>query len=245
MIAADQPTIFPDNVLVRVSSAEDGTMFDREKVTGATHDIKNRQAFCQSIGIHYDDVVYQYIEYGPGRTYDILTKVDATSATRNVPGILTDGLVTSVSGTGLMLPVADCVATVMYDTRKQQLYLLHLGRHSTVADFLRTALDKEVSKGARPDDFLVWMSPHAKKESYVMQYFDDAQKPEWQPFCSKQSDGYHLDLAGYNKKICTDYGIPPQNIEISNVDTVKSPDYFSHSRGDKTKRFAIVAMMQA
>lgn len=244
MILAHQPTIFPTDVLVRVSSAADGTMLDREKHPNATHDHDNRRAFCRSVGINYDDVVYQMISYGDMMTYNVLNEVGAAATSRHADGVIADGLVSGTPGVGLMLPVADCVATVIYDRHARRLYLLHLGRHSTLTSLLRDTLASIINEGASPDDIFVWMSPHAGKDSYVMQYFEYADHPAWQPYCHKRGGGYYLDLAGFNRQICLDIGVSTAQIEVSEVDTVTSEDYYSHSGGDTTKRFAVIAMMR-
>ncbi len=244
MIAAHQPTVFPEEVIVRVSNATDGTMLDREKHPEATHDHDNRRAFCRLVGIDYEDVVYQMVGYGEAMTYEVLKEVDASATSRHAAGILADGMTTTAPGVGMMLPVADCVATVIYDRYAGRLYLLHLGRHSTLTDLLRNTLAGSTAGGASPEDIFVWMSPHAGKDSYVMQYFDRADDPAWRPYCNLRKGGYYLDLAGFNRQICRDAGVPVAHIEISEVDTVTSEDYYSHSGGDTTKRFAVLAMMR-
>ncbi len=116
MIRADQPTCFPPELLVSVSSRSDGTMLDRT-LSEIHHPqvVAHRQAFCQASGAAYTDVVYQRIVYGAGRSYDQLCEVDSAATTRHTAEIVADGLVTRSPGVGLLLPVADCVATVLYD----------------------------------------------------------------------------------------------------------------------------------
>lgn len=77
-----------------------------------------------------------------------------------------------------------------------------------------------------------------------MQYFDQAADPAWQPFCSHEADGIHLDLPGFNAAACQRAGIAPRNIHISPIDTVTNPNYFSHAAGDTGERFAVLAMMR-
>ena len=77
-----------------------------------------------------------------------------------------------------------------------------------------------------------------------MEYFNHADDPAWQDFYHKTDKGYHLDLQGYNAKICLDKGLSSGNIHLSSTNTATSPDYFSHSQGDKSGRFAVVAMIR-
>ena len=46
MIASDQPTCFPDEMLVRVSSRSDGMMLDRANEAHHPSVVVNRKVFC-------------------------------------------------------------------------------------------------------------------------------------------------------------------------------------------------------
>ena len=61
MIAADQPACFPPDVLVAVSSKDDGTMLNRIRGRHVADVMNNRRRFCDQIGVKYDDVVYHVI----------------------------------------------------------------------------------------------------------------------------------------------------------------------------------------
>lgn len=243
MIASNQPKCFPKDVLVAVSSKNDGTMLDR---TIGIHDpssVGNRTRFCQQVGIDYDDVVYQRIIYDESRTYELIAEVDAGSTTKWTSEVVADGLFTRSPGVGLFLPVADCIATVIYDPKLKLLALLHLGRHSTLTSLLPRMIDKFIGEGSKPEDLLVWMSPSVQASDYKMDYFDQADDQDWQDFCIKQDDGYCLDMQGYNRATCLKKGLSSDNIHISPVNTATNSDYFSHFSGDKSGRFAVVVMM--
>ncbi len=244
MISADQPTCFPSNVQVALSSRADGTMLDRTLPTHAPEIIDNRQRFCISQGIEYRNVVYQRIVYSDHRTYDMIAEVDDGSTTKHTPEVAADALYTRSRNVALLLPVADCVATVVYDPTTEALALLHLGRHSTLTPLLARVLDKMTHEGADPENIIVWMSPNAHASHYTMKYFDHAEKPDWREFCERQSDGYHLDLQGYNQAICLKHGLRPGHIHTSPINTVTDPNYFSHSAGDVKGRFAVVMMLR-
>ena len=243
MIQKDQPACFPKNVKVILSSVDDGTMLDRSIGVHDRSVVLNRQKLCKNNGVNYDNVVYQRIVYGDARTYDLIAEVDDGSTTKNTSEIVADTLYTRARNVALMLPVADCAATVVYDPKTETLSMLHLGRHSTMTPLLSRVLQKMIDEGASSSDIIVWMSPNAHARHYVMNYFDQANDPDWQGFCDKQSDGYHIDLQGYNRSICLKRGLQDINIHISPIDTVTSRDYFSHSAGDTHGRFAVVAMM--
>lgn len=218
-------------------------MLDRTKGIHTPETVANRKHFCETVGVDYQDVVYQQIIYNESQTYQNLQLVDKTSVSRVIPQVAADGLVTAQSGVGLMLPVADCVATVVYDPGTRQLAMVHLGRHSTLTSLLKNTFNRMVEHGSNIDDILVWMSPSAQQESYVLTYFDQVNDPAWRPFCKQEPDGIHLDLSGYNRQVCLDAGVTANHIEVSPTNTFTSDNYFSHSRGDTSKRFAVLALM--
>lgn len=244
MIKADQPSCFSNDVVVTVSSKEDGTMLNRKAGTHHPDVLKDREMFCGQAGIAYGDVVYQEIIYSSEQTYDELVEVGKPDVTRLVPGVHADALFTKEHGVSLFLPVADCVATVVYDPVKHALALLHLGRHSTLTTLVKKTIDHFVAHGSDPSNLIVWMSPSAGRETYRLDWFDHENEPSWKGFYTKNSDGYFLDLAGYNKRCFVENGVQASNIAISDVDTTTNPNYFSHMTGDVTGRIAVLAMMR-
>lgn len=244
MIAANQPDFFPSDLLVYVSAKSDGTVLDRSI---GTHDgliVSNRTRLCNEIGIDYGSVVFQRIIYSHEATYGLLAEVDERSTTKHTSEVVADGLFTKTPGVGLLLPIADCIGTVIYDPVRRYLALLHLGRHSTLTDLITKTIKHFEMQGSEPGDLLIWMSPSAQKQSYRLEYFDHESDESWQGFFKQKSDGYYLDMQGYNKMKCMNAGVPEENIHVSPVDTVTSEDYFSHSAGDTQGRFAVIAMMR-
>ena len=242
MIAVDQPTCFPSNLLVAVSSKDDGTMLDRGRGRHAADVVANRRTFCHQIGIDYDDAVYQVIEYGQAQTFDHIAKVDnADTIKNNSQGMFADALYTETTGVGLFLPVADCIATVIYDPKRRALMLAHLGRHSTVAQLMTRAVQYFVKRGSQAKDLQIWMSPSVKQDNYRMDYFHHTSDAKWQAFCRQTTDGIYLDKQGFNRSLAVQACVPSDNIVISPIDTADNPNYFSHSSGDTGGRFAVVA----
>lgn len=244
MISQDQPTCFPDDVLVAVSSKNDGTMLDRAVGVHCGSIVSNRTKFCDRIGVSYGGVVYQRIVYGDDRNYDLICEVDDGSTTKYTSEVVADALFTKAKNVALMLPVADCVATVIYDPINRSLALVHLGRHSTVVNLLERVIDKFIHEGSDPKNLIVWMSPNAQSPDYVMEYFDQADEPAWQDFCQRSGQGIHLDLQGYNANVCRQAGLFDQNIHTSSINTVTNENYFSHFAGDTHGRFAVVVVMR-
>mgnify|MGYP000881713394 FL=1 len=244
MIAADQPTCFPSDVLVAVSSKDDGTMLNRIRGRHVAEILENRRRFCDQIGVKYDDVVYHVISYDQAQTFDTIAEVtEADTVKYNNEGIFTDALYTEMAGVGLFLPVADCIATVIYDPKRRALMLAHLGRHSTVAQLMTRAVKYFVERSSQANDLQIWMSPSVKQDNYRMDYFHHTSDVKWHNFCRQTADGIYLDMQGFNRSLAVQSGVPSDNIFISPIDTADDRHYFSHSSGDTAGRIAVVAVM--
>lgn len=244
MIASHQPKCFPDNLLVKVSSRQDGTMLDRARDFHDRDAVMNRRCFCDEAGVPYDECVYQMIRYDKDSTFDRVVEVTDTDKTKSISDIYGDGLFTSRRGVGLFLPVADCVATVLYDPLEKNLALLHMGRHSTLTDIIRKTVGIFMKRGSNSKNIIVWMSPSAKKDTYELKWFDNKDDPKWIPHVYEKDGAVFIDMPRYNNDRLVDAGVLPENIFISPVDTVLDSDYFSHSTGDTSGRIAVVAMMK-
>lgn len=244
MIVSDQPQCFDASVIVAMSSRDDGTVLDRAMGIHNGTIVSNRTKFCDGIDIDYGNVVFQRIIYDEKASYSLLAEVDARSTTRFTSEVVGDALYTESKGVGLFLPVADCVATVVHDPKRGALALLHLGRHSTMTDLVEKTVNHFVSQSSNVADLIVWMSPSAQKISYAMDYFDQADHPDWQSFTEERDGKIYLDMQGYNRSAFIKHGVNADNIHISPIDTVTNPDYFSHSAGDTHGRQAVVAMLR-
>jgi copper oxidase (laccase) domain-containing protein len=254
MIKKDQPTIFGDEIVCGVSSREDGQM----QLGWAEPDdevVNNRRKFLESLGVQIENTVLVRIRYIEGATYDVIktvSQVEAGNGMFKLEGEPTDCLVTNTPGLALFVPVADCGATIIYDSRKQVLALAHLGRHSSIA-LVPKKLTKYLSDNFQTDpaDLKVWISPSISAESYVLKYANFAtENPDWADFCKKVDGGYITDNAGFNKSQFIKSGVRAENIEISNVDTARSEDYWSHHHEVTVKgnlappRFAVAASLK-
>ena len=244
MIAADQPVCFPESVIASVSSKKDGSMLDRADATHASGVVANRHRFCQAAGVPYEQAVYQLIEYGSDQSYDTVVTVGERDTSLHRPHIPADALYTTRKWVALFLPVADCVAMVLHDSTRGALALAHVGRHASYAKLATKVARHVIADGSAVEDIVVWMSPHAQKQSYKMQWFDQSSDPDWQGYFTVTSDGVFLDMAGYNAGLLTRTGILQRNIHISSVDTMTDTHYFSHTQGDTSGRIAVVACMR-
>lgn len=240
MISVDQPQNTPQDVLIAYSSKEDGTMLDRLQADMSAVS-SHRSRFLEAVGVDTRQMIFQIILYGDEQNYSRIIDVDSSLCGQHIHA---DALYTEVPYVALFLPTADCVATTIYDPSRRALALLHLGRHSTVAGLMSKTVAYFSSKGSNVRDLRIWMSPSVKKESYVMEYFNQSDAPVWKPYVSIASDGLHLDLQGYIRSRAEAAGVPSSHIFESAIDTATDNNYFSHSQGDVRDRFATVVMMK-
>jgi copper oxidase (laccase) domain-containing protein len=136
-----------------------------------------------------------------------------------------DGLLTREQGKGILLPLADCLGVVLYDTQNDAMMIVHCGAHTTVQDGAYRAVLFMAQAGTSPEHLLAWLSPAVGKESY--------------PLFKLNEIGLQEAVTGQLTKA----GMKEKNIIQSNIDTAIDDRYFSHSQGDKYERFAIAAVI--
>jgi purine-nucleoside/S-methyl-5'-thioadenosine phosphorylase / adenosine deaminase len=234
MIAGDQPTIFGDDIIVALSSTEDGNMsFKHDEAHTA---LENRKRFLDGVGIDINDTTLVQVSFD-GVT-DFARYVTLTDSQKGKgmfdpnSDLIGDGLVVTTPGHAIFLPVADCSPTVIYDPKHRILMVSHLGRQSTEIFGARKSVEYlQREFDTNPLDLKVWIGPAVGKESYQL---------------------HHLENKGIYEAILEqlhEAGVPQANIEVSSIDTATNPDYFSHSaflKGTKSvdSRFTVVAAMR-
>lgn len=257
MITAHQPTIFANfHVLAAVSSLDDGSMRLQPNGDG-TDDaeiVQNRRRFLNKLSIDIDQTVLVYVTYDN----DTFTRFRTTDSSVAGVGMQVagsaqpaDGLATKERNVPLFLPLADCNGVILYDSTTHTLMVVHLGRHSTVQDGAKKAIEFMVAQyDTDPADVYAWLSPVVGKDSYKMEtrplsphHFNFATNPAWENFRRIDGDKVYIDIAGYNRNGMLQAGMKAEHIEVCDVDTATDSQYPSHSSGD-SDRYAIVAMLR-
>jgi copper oxidase (laccase) domain-containing protein len=221
------------SAFVAISTAVDGNMFipshqdDKEVVT-------NRRSWLGAQNIAIEDAVRVNISYAKDDFcfYRIVDTTDKYRGMEDANVDFADALVTTTPGVALFLPVADCVATTIFDEEKAVLMLSHLGRHSLEQQGGQKSIEFLVSTyGVKPENLKVWLGPAPNKEAYPI---------------------FKLNNKGMKEAVVAQLaaaGIRPENVIDNPADTSTDNKYFSHSeflKGNKPTdgRFAMVAMMQ-
>lgn len=223
-------------VRVLTSAVIDGTQYNPDDFEDSEV-IANRKKFLHDHGILVKDTTRVHITYFNGD--ETFVRYRSVGESDKGSGMLTgdvensDALVTTIPGLALFLPVADCVATVLFDEQKGVLMLSHLGRHSLEQQGGQKSVQYLVDTYAvRPEDLKVWLGPAPNKEVY--------------PIFKLNGQGMKEAVLEQLEKA----GIKAQNIINNPADTATDPNYYSHSeflKGNKPAdgRFAMVAVMEA
>jgi hypothetical protein len=218
-------------VLIAMSDIGDGTMSTpADDITR----LRNRTKFLASRGITPEQTALVYLRYEGDdyRRYFVVSSSFAGDGIVRPSSTVADALFTSEKGLALLLPVADCVAAVLYDPIRQAMGLAHLGRHNIEQQggegVVRYMIDQF---GTDPANLQVRLSAAAGKERYPLFGFEGRSLQE---VAMGQLQEAGVDLA----KIVRD-----------ERDTTTDEHLFSHSeflqgRRNLDGRQAFVAMMR-
>ena len=192
-----------------------------------------RHKFLIENNINPSDTTLIRIEYS-GDNYKRYLSIDDKSKGDGIDRqstIVADAIVVSKPNHAIMLPLADCIGAVLYDSTKNILMVSHLGRHSLEQFGGTESVNYLISKhGTDPSNLTVWLSPAAGQESYPLFAFD----------------GRSLHEVATEQIVQA--GVPIKNIKLSPIDSAQDSNYYSHSQFIKGNRgydgrFAIVAYL--
>lgn len=214
------------------STKEEGNMSfkwgEKEEV------IKNREIFLLKFRIGIDSCVALNVEDS-----DTLVVVDEKFKGRGMRNIqdavIADGFITRTRNLFLFLTIGDCLPIILFDQKQNIISLIHSGWKSTEAKIVMKAVNNLTNNfGCCVSDILVAIGPSIHKESFKFKNPIQKRLKGWAPFLEDLPDGTtSIDLISYNKSQLKDAGVMPQNIFISNIDTGKDSNFFSHYQDSK------------
>jgi copper oxidase (laccase) domain-containing protein len=218
-------------VLLAMSNVADGSM--STGADGPTR-LRNRTKFLalQGITAQQTGLVYLRYEGEDYRRYATVASDFAGDGIVRPTSMVSDALFTTTKGLALLLPIADCVAAVLYDARHGVIGLAHLGRHNLVQSGGEGVVSYMTDQfGTDPVDLQVHLSAGAGRERYPLFDFDGRGLQE-------------VAVEQLRKA-----GIDPSRIGRDERDTTTDNDLFSHSeylqgRQAIDGRQAFVAMMR-
>lgn len=242
----DNQQYLHDDVKIIFSSISDGSMAAGGGMKSSPEHLSNADNFLSKHDMPVDRNRI-LVRYGDN-TYTDVERITADTAYGD---IVCDALYTTLSDRVITLPVADCVATVVYDPVANMFGVLHLGRHSSVAGLIEAFIIEVADNvGSDPRDWYVWMSPSLRKQHDKMQYFTPPNVDQWRDFINQDDDGIYIDVVGHNRSRFERAGVKPTNIKISSVDTYADERFFSHraanelGQPDRQGRMMVAAMIK-
>lgn len=220
------------SIQVALSEVADGSMYQPSDQTNQAV-IAARRAWLATQNIALEQTVRVHISYDGNDycKYRVVDEMDAHKGMENGAMPYADALVTTTPDLALFLPVADCVATTLYDEANGVLMLSHLGRHSLEQQGgQKSVAFLQATYGSDPAAIKVWLGPAPGKQAY--------------PLFALHGQGMKEAVFEQLQKA----GIRLENIIDTPADTTVDPRYYSYSeylKGNKPEgRFAMVAMMR-
>lgn len=219
--------LFGGKVEVGISEISDGNMrfFDGGNETEV---IDNQKKLGEVLDLGSDKIVRIRTIYGDRKDFidfykitdENLSEYVMTNPEEKIP--VSDGLITKCSNVGILLPLADCLGIVVFDEEYHVLGLLHSGRQNVEQYGPGKFIEYFVENfNSNPEKLKVYFSPHALY--YQIYKFDNKL------------------LSEVAKEQLIVAGVLSENIMDYKIDTVDDTNLPSHSSGDRTQRFAIVA----
>ncbi len=219
------------NIRVAISTVQNGGMYTPENQEDAKV-IENRSEWLAGQGVSIDNATRVHITYD-GDDFCRYRIVDATSKGEGMKtdGVVADAIVTTTPGQALFLPVADCVATTLFDEEHGVLMLSHLGRHSLEQQGGVKSVEFLIKHfKTNPEQLKVWLGPAPNKEVYPI----------------FKLDGHGMKEVAFDQ--LQKAGVKLKNITDNPADTATDDNYYSHSeflKGNKPTdgRFAMIAVI--
>ncbi|GHP00818.1 laccase domain protein YlmD [Reticulibacter mediterranei] len=168
----------------------------------------------------------------------------------------TDGLITALPNTALLIPVADCAAISFFDPQAHIVAMIHAGWRGATRGIISETVEKMSTLGSHPSDILVGISPILKSCCYqVRQDMVDAVTRAFptqaQAFFVLQADDIHyqFDFLAMLRWCLEESGILPHHMEDSGICTSCSTSEFYSYRAEqgpngRTGRFAGLIVMR-
>lgn len=143
-----------------------------------------------------------------------------------------DGIVTDRKNVALAVKTADCVPLLMHTDNV--ITAVHAGWRGTIQNIAVNAVKLMMDYGANVNNIKIAVGPsicfncYEVKDDFVQAVESIIGKTEF------VRNG-HADIAGINIKLLTDFGVPRENIEFSNICTCCNQNLYFSYRGSGGK----------
>ena len=140
----------------------------------------------------------------------------------------TDAVITDMSGLCIAVKTADCIPVLLFDRRQHRIAAVHAGWRGTVGRIVEKTLQQMQS---RAEDLSAIIGPGISLESFevgdeVYEQFLQTGFPMQR--LAKRFAKWHINLKDANRWLLESNGIT--DIQVSDVDTLTSPHFYSARR---------------
>ena len=181
---------------------------------------ENYRLAAEALGFSREDVVYSRQRH-TDRIVEIREKSGFHAAVP--PEESADALVTNLRGVCLTGFFADCQLTMLYDRRQHALAVAHSGWRGVVQNILpKTIARMEALYGTRPRDLIAAVSPSIcrscfETDSDVYEAMRDLLGESVDDYVYREGEKWHIDLRNITYIALMQAGVPPLNIDLSNI----------------------------
>jgi len=222
------------NIAIILSEKSDGDMLFKNDNQLLNEKIKlNRQKFFQEnnlnssklvniAGIHSNHIrIIEEQDLGKG-AMEPETRIKDT-----------DGLVTNIKNSYLMVTGADCFSVFFYDEQSQVVGVAHCGWQGIIKNIIPMMINKlRENFNSRLNELKIWIGPgikgcHFEVKKDVVESF----KEKYETAIIKKDDKYYIDLPVVIKSQLIKSGISPENItEYLDCTYCQKEKWFSYRR---------------
>jgi len=208
--------------------------------------LANRKKFLARAGFDFDKCVT--VKTSDSSEVRVVDRQDAGRGILHLEeAFAADALMTTSLDINLFLLVADCAPTILYDPTNRVLCLAHL--NSMNLGLIPAVMTKFTEKySTNLSELKVFIGPAIHQGSFIVPDPFQRQESKWQNYIVNLDE--HLtaiDMVGYLRDEMVRNGVSRKNITVSDVDTYKDMDYYSHRRsavtGEREGRFAMVVKL--
>lgn len=220
--------------------------------------IKNRELFCDRIGVRLADAVC--CEQVHGIKVYTVTEKDRGRGAFDLAAVIkgADALVTDSKNIPLLLFFADCAPILLYDTVHRAIGLSHAGWRGTLGDIAGETLQAmKAAYGTAAGDCIAGIGPCIGQccyeigtevaEKFIARFSRLRRTPDAvsRILCQKQGK-YRLSLYNANKILLAEHGVALQNITAESPCTsCNSSEFYSYrAAGGKTGRHVAVICLK-
>lgn len=170
--------------------------------------------------------------------------VNVTSSTQKEELLETDALITAEKGICIAVMSADCVPILLYDKKNHVCGAVHSGWKGTVARILEKTLHQmKTDFGTEGKNVIAGIGPSVSQQSYevgeeVVLAVHGSFPNAAELMIPLPANKAKLNLWNANKTQLIEFGVPKEQIEISDLCTVLNNNYFFSARKGDSGRFA-------